>query len=73
MKASLVPLGVLAGVTAFAAPGAARRPNIVVIVTDDLRTDPRELHNLAADPAPAGLRRQLEEKLTRLQAAAGIR
>ena len=37
-----------------------------------LRDDPGELHNLAADPKFAPIRRQLEAKLAEMLAAAGL-
>jgi arylsulfatase A-like enzyme len=38
----------------------------------DLSKDPGELHNLAADPQSASMRRQLEKQLADLLAAAGL-
>jgi N-acetylglucosamine-6-sulfatase len=38
----------------------------------DLSRDPGELHNLAADPQFAPIRRQLEEKLAAMLTAAGL-
>jgi arylsulfatase A-like enzyme len=38
----------------------------------DLSQDPGELHNLAADPQSAPIRRQLEEKLAEMLTAAGL-
>jgi hypothetical protein len=47
---------------------AGPRPNLVLVVADDVQTDPHEIHNLAADPTHQSVLRELQARLRRFQA-----
>jgi len=47
---------------------AGPRPNLVLVVADDLHADPHEIHNLTADPTHQSVLRELQARLRRFPA-----